>query len=459
MIQTFLRKSFPLVILFLLIGTVGASGISTHTIENISMTDGTTLYVGGSGPGNFTSIQDAIDSASNGDTVFVYDDSSPYYENLIVEKSINLVGEHRETTIIDGGGELDVVFIINADGVSICGFTIQNSGVLWINHGIDLHSSYNTISNNIIKNNKIGIGLYTTTDFTANHNNITNNIIEENEDKGIFLFQSQYNIITMNNIISNNVGGIILDGSNYNTISNNVFVNDGVGVFNSYQNTILNNTVNGKSLIYLFGKSDMTINEDAGQIILVNCDKITVQNQDLSNSCIGITLVNTHNSLISNNTVSSNDWYGILLFYSKNNNISMNIVSDCNNGIVLFTSDENILFYNRVSSNKYSAIYLLASNNNTVSGNSIEDNGGRKWIEGREGLRLRDSSDNYINNNNFLRNGFPAYFSGTCLRNKWNRNYWNRPRILPKIVIGRGGQFQTYRFNFDWHPVKKPYDI
>ena len=67
-----------------------------------SKNNGKILYVGGSGPGNFTNIQDAIDFAINGDTVFVFDDSSPYFENLIINKSINLLGEKRHTTIIDG---------------------------------------------------------------------------------------------------------------------------------------------------------------------------------------------------------------------------------------------------------------------------------------------------------------------------------------------------------------------
>jgi parallel beta-helix repeat protein len=460
MIQNLLRKSFPLIIICLLIGSVSASVPSIYSIKNKSIKDGATLYVGGNGPGNYTTIQDAINDAVSGDTVFVFDDKSPYYENLIVEKSINLIGESRETTIIDGGEELDVIFIMNADGVSISGFTIQNSGVLWINHGINIHSSYNTIIDNIIRHNKIGIGLYTAGGPISNYNNITNNIIEENENKGIYLYQSKYNIISTNNIISNKVGGMILDQSSSNTVSNNVFINDGVGVFDSYQNSIMNNTVNGKPLIYLDGKSDMVINEDAGQIILVNCNKITVQNQNLSKGCIGITLINTQNSIISDNTVSSNDWYGILLFNSKNNNISMNLVSDCYSGIVLYNSDENILCYNIVSLNKYSGICLLASNNNTLSSNSIENNGGRKFIESREGLRLLDSSDNIINNNNFLKNAFAAYFSGKCLRNTWDGNYWNRPRIIPKIIIGNtGGIIFTMRFNVDWHPAKVPYDI
>ena len=458
--QTLLRKSIPFVILCLLIGTAGASAPSPPMVRIISMVDGNTLYVGGGGPANYTKIQDAIDNATDGDTVFVYDDSSPYFENLMVEKSITLVGENRETTIIDGEEELSVIFIMNADGVTISGFTIQNSGVLWINHGIDIHSSYNTISDNIIKNNKIGIGLYTTDDFIANHNNITNNIIEENEDRGIYLWQSQYNIIAMNNIISNKVGGMILSQSNYNTISNNVFVNDGVGIYGLYQNTITNNTVNGKPLVYWDGKSDMILNEDAGQIFLVNCNRITVQNQDLSSGYVGLTLVNTHNSLISDNTVSSNDWYGMFLIHSNGNNISMNIVSDCTDGIVLETSDENIILWNRVSSNKHSGIYLLGSNNNTLSSNSIENNGGRRWIESREGLRLRDSCDNSIYHNNFLHNAIGAYLSGKCLRNTWDGNYWNRPRFLPKVIIRNiGSTIFPMRFDFDWRPAQEPYDI
>jgi len=32
--------------------------------------DGRTLYVGGNGPNNYTRIQDAVDDASDGDTIF-----------------------------------------------------------------------------------------------------------------------------------------------------------------------------------------------------------------------------------------------------------------------------------------------------------------------------------------------------------------------------------------------------
>ena len=66
---------------------------------------GNTLYVGGSGPGNYTKIHDAINDANDGDTVFVYDYSSPYNEIVVVDKSIKLIGENKNTTIINGDNE------------------------------------------------------------------------------------------------------------------------------------------------------------------------------------------------------------------------------------------------------------------------------------------------------------------------------------------------------------------
>ena len=68
--------------------TIGYNVKVSNIIEQSfrSFSRGKTLYVGGTEEGNYTKIQDAIDDAVDGDTVFVYDDSSPYIENLIVEK-------------------------------------------------------------------------------------------------------------------------------------------------------------------------------------------------------------------------------------------------------------------------------------------------------------------------------------------------------------------------------------
>jgi parallel beta-helix repeat protein len=180
---------------------------------------GNNLYVGGSGPNNYTKIQDAINDASDGDTVYVYDDSSPYYENIIIEKSITLIGENRETTSILGDESADGIIVnISADDVSISGFTIQpNMGQP---EGIVVSKNYTypdywnivilqniSVYNNIIKNT--GYGIF---GIRLKYGTIYGNTIENCKGSGILLFISTNTTIT-NNIVSDcSYRGIEIDG-------------------------------------------------------------------------------------------------------------------------------------------------------------------------------------------------------------------------------------------------------
>ena len=67
-------------------------------------------------PDNYTKIQDAINNASDGDTIFVK--AGTYYENIVVNKRVSLVGENRSTAIIDGNMTATVV-AVTADIVTI----------------------------------------------------------------------------------------------------------------------------------------------------------------------------------------------------------------------------------------------------------------------------------------------------------------------------------------------------
>jgi len=110
-----------------------------------------TLFVGGNGPNNYSRIQDAVDNASDGDTVYVY--NGIYYENVGIRKSIDLVGEDRNSTIIDGLNKSSAINV-GAQWVTIEKFTIGNGTI-----GIEGWCNNFTISSNIIVNNEKGIKL------------------------------------------------------------------------------------------------------------------------------------------------------------------------------------------------------------------------------------------------------------------------------------------------------------
>jgi len=127
------------------------------------------------GPWNGTSdypyqaIQDGIDAVSTGGTIYVH--SGTYNENVLVNKTVDLIGEDRDYTIIDGGSIGDVLYV-SSEGVNISGFTITNSGDSGSNAGIYMHSNQSIIYGNNISNNNYGIYLS-----GSSYNIIYNNFI------------------------------------------------------------------------------------------------------------------------------------------------------------------------------------------------------------------------------------------------------------------------------------------
>jgi parallel beta-helix repeat protein len=109
-----------------------------------------------------------------------------------------------------------------------------------------------------------------------------------NFEYGIWLNCSSNNSIAGNNI-TENYWGIDLWGSSNNTISRNVFFNDGLEVGYSCDNVVVDNSVNGKPLVYLENVSNRTV-DDAGQVVLINCNNIIVENLNLSYATVGINL-------------------------------------------------------------------------------------------------------------------------------------------------------------------------
>ena len=197
------RKGLVIGILTLLIGVnIGstfAGDVEVKTMSSVCF-DGNTLYVGGSGPNNYTTIQSAIDNASDGDTIFVFDDSSPYYEGITINRKINLIGEDKNTTTIIGDSYDDIYETVSVTGanVVITEFNIIHLG--------------------------IGQAAGTTLNIDTFNTTLKDNIISCEEGDSIYLRGNGNNIIVNNSINSNGGGIFIRFSSGNNTIINNDFI-------------------------------------------------------------------------------------------------------------------------------------------------------------------------------------------------------------------------------------------
>jgi parallel beta-helix repeat protein len=311
----------------------------------------------------------------------------------------------------------------DADGIVVERNNIVIDGAGYTVQGPDKGISLSGRSNVTIKNTNIkdcGVGIWL--DGSSNNSIVGNNIT--NNRYGIELYiSSSNNSIVGNNIANNSYYGIWLEWwSNYNSIVGNVFVNDGLAAWDFYGNVVVDNLVNGKPLVYLEDVSDIVV-EDAGQVLLVNCNRIKVENLNLSNTAVGVQLWRTSYTTIAGNNIANNSYYGIRLYECSNNSIVGNkITNNSGDGIFLHgSSNYNSIVGNSITNSRY-GIFLEDSSNNSISQNNITAN---NW----NGIELDYSSDNSIVGNIITDNsyyGIRLYYSSN--NRFWHNNFIDNPQ-------------------------------
>jgi parallel beta-helix repeat protein len=196
-----------------------------------------TWTVDDNGPADFDNIQEAINNASSGDTIFVH--VGTYYEHVVINKTITLVGEDSNFTIIDGY-ETDNVICIRANNVTVKNFTVRKSGMYPYSGILVDHSTGNVIINNKVIYNYEGISL-----LYSSSNVVCDNIISSNND-GIYFYSSSSNVVSGNTIFSSNYDGIDLYYSSSNVVSGNVILHNnfaGMSLYYSSSNVVCGNTI------------------------------------------------------------------------------------------------------------------------------------------------------------------------------------------------------------------------
>jgi parallel beta-helix repeat protein len=228
------RKTILTMLLVLLIAASLASSVNIQQVK----AQPRTWIVDDNGPADFSRIQDAINAAQNGDTVFVH--SGTYFEHVIVTKSLTLLGEDKNNTIIDGSLS-ETAVTIEVDNVRISGFTLRRG-----DYGIFAESSNGvTISDNHISlNNFEGL----TIDDSEN-SVITNNLIDSNNWHGVYISNAGNTTLRNNVVLSNRGDGIYFENASFvlavgNFISSSKFA--GIYVYSNITNSVFyhNNFVN-----------------------------------------------------------------------------------------------------------------------------------------------------------------------------------------------------------------------
>ncbi len=314
---------------------------------------GKTITVDDDGNGDFTTIQDAVNASADGDEIEVWE--GVYRENVVVNRTLSLIGNGSEKTTIDGQGTGDVV-TITADWCNVSGFKVKGGGKGAYDAGIKTDTNHHRIFENNCSNNVYGIY------FTGSNNcTIENNICSSNNDHGIY-FTGSNNCTIMNNNCSNNGRGIGLTRTYDCTITSNTVNNnsDGISLSRSDHCTATNNTCTANSNgIYL---SDYSHN-------------YTIMNNTCSNNNYGIRLKESNDGTIMNNNCSSNNNYGIYLRDTSNCTIKNNNCPLNNNGIYLARSSVCTIKNNTCSSNNNYAIYLRDTSNCTIKNNTMYECG------------------------------------------------------------------------------------
>jgi parallel beta-helix repeat protein len=418
-----LTKRLALVIAILFFLTPSLNLVCSSTARNTrpiifesSQTMNTTIYVDddntqgpwdGSLQHPYQRIQDGVNHATYGNTVYVF--SGTYHEHVRITITIFLIGEDKQTTIIDADHD-SYCIDLEAGNVHVSGFTLQNSGMHPSERdgGVSIYNYFTSSHRNVIHDNIIIDNYYGVVVYFSNENVIENNTIIRNKFIGIQLEPYSYNNTILNNsILENGWTGIELEEYIYNTrIHGNIIMHNdyGIQLFSSENTTISNNNISS--------------NNRTGIFLVMGNSKIKISYNNISkNGDTGIKIEANDNH---ENTIVSNDL--------QNNTM---------NGIIA-SSPKDVYSRNRI---------IGSQNGIVVSGRScsIRDNYiGSTML----GLSIELASPCTVERNTFLGNQNDATFT-YCLRDRfliplffapqltrWQGNFWEQPLSAKKTIDG-----------------------
>lgn len=294
-------------------------------------------------PNNFPTIQEAINNAVDGDVIFIK--IGTYFEHVVVNKTVSLLGETRDTTIVDGNWT-GITINVAQNGVTISNLTVQRSGfTYWESAGIFLDNVENCT--------------------------VSEAILTANPFAGLMFNWSRYCIVSGNHIHDNGGVGVTMVGSSFNNLSQNTIARNGWSALTLNEETH-HNTISENSMI----SNNLAVTGHC--INLYRSEYNLIQKNNITGDDNGIRLEYWSNyNTIANNSITENSVSGLSIeMYSANNLISQNTISKNGFGFYVLSSGQNTISRNNVVDNDQQVYVSSGSVNNWDGGHSV---GGNYW--------------------------------------------------------------------------------
>lgn len=315
----------------------------------------------------YATIQEAINSNETlgGHTIFV--EAGTYYENIVVGKSLVILGENATSTILDSHNPGSFNVIINAN-VTLSRFTLQNgySGIF------GNHSSIINIKNNIIRN-QYYYGVFVQTWGKCNVTAQDNHIVTSSG--GIQVSYSE--------------GFCVLEGNYLSQVGSGIMI--GYGMMNG---KVVNNTIAGNG-----SGTGMDLSDFCNGTIEGNC--ITGFND-------GARFADTSGNRVTKNVLAANTGFGLALISSDNNTVFGNDILDNGFGVWLSSSSRNnVVCQNNFMNNSQQAHIEAPSYPNTWD--SGYPSGGNFWsdytgVDVKKGIGQNETGSDGIGDTSYIIN-------------------------------------------------------
>ncbi len=339
---------------------------------------------------------------------------------------------------------------------------IFNNTLIGSWRGIEVVDATTTkIVNNTCSNSFLGIGA-----FNSSSTEIVNNTLKDCEFFGCEIYPVNDNIIANNSLT--NCGFFF--GVWEDRLSPLPLV--GVGSLNNVESQIIGNLVNNRPLIFWQRRSGGTVPLDVGQIILLECNGVTIQDQYITNTSIGIFVGFSTHTQIVNSICSHHTVYGICIHNSTDITVNYNL---CRNNFLVgisFYHSRNSVVTNNTCKHNGVGIDLLESNTNQLLNNTCNSNQERSWAGGEgwghwfggEGISIFGESNvvkwNHCNDNTgsgiFISGHNNSVLENTCTNNGVGISFRIYPNniIIGNCLIGCGFDFEMPDGEVEWQDVE-----